>query len=267
VHRGRDFSDSHFLDFLMSAASIAAPLDRARSIGVGAVVREAVTATRRVVATNTNLGTVLLLAPLAAVPEETTLAAGIAAVLEATTVDDARAVYDAIRRAQPGGLGTVAEHDVAGEPTVTLRQAMQLAAERDLIARQYANGFQEVLHEAVPALRGALAGGQTLETAIVTAYLGLLAEHPDTLIARKRGWDEARAASGRARVVLAAGWPEQAAARELCAAFDAWLRAEGHARNPGATADLVAAALFAGLRDGTIELPRPAGPSGWSLPI
>ena len=33
VHRGRDFADSHYLDFLLSAAAIAGPLDRARRIG------------------------------------------------------------------------------------------------------------------------------------------------------------------------------------------------------------------------------------------
>ena len=209
VHRGVDFEDSHFLDFLLSAAAIAGPLDRARKIGVGRAVREAVEATRRVVATNTNLGMVLLLAPLAAVPDERTLPEGIAAVLAATTIDDARDVYQAIRQARPGGLGTVADQDVAGEPTVTLLQAMRLAADRDLVARQYANDYREVFHEALPALQSALAAGQPLETAIVAAYLAVLAHHPDTLIARKRGWEEARAVSHRAADVLAAGWPER----------------------------------------------------------
>ena len=267
VHRGADFGDSHFLDYQLSAAAIAGPLDRARVIGVGHAVREAVEATHRVVATNTNLGMVLLLAPLAAVPEDQTLADGIAAVLAATTIDDARAVYHAIRRARPGGLGSVAEQDVAGEPTVTLLQAMRLAANRDLVARQYANDYHEVFHEALPALQSSLAAGRALETAIVAAYLAVLAHHPDTLIARKRGWEESRVVSQRAADVLASGWPERAEGRARCAGFDAWLREDGHARNPGATADLIAAALFAALRDGTISLPRPAGPSGWSLPI
>jgi triphosphoribosyl-dephospho-CoA synthase len=266
VHRGVDFGDSHFLDYLLSAAAIAGPLDRARSGGVGRAVREAVEATQRVVATNTNLGMVLLLAPLAAVPDDQTLSGGIAAVLAATTIEDTREVYQAIRQARPGGLGTVADQDVSGEPTVTLRQAMQLAADRDLVARQYSVDYHEVFHEALPALRAALAAGQALETAIVAAYLAVLAHNPDTLVARKIGWVKAREVSQRAADVLAAGWPEQAVGRALCARFDRWLREDGHARNPGATADLIAAALFAALRDGTIELPRPAGVAGWSFP-
>ena len=68
----------------------------------------------------------------------------------------------------------------------------------------------------------------------------------------------------RAAEVLAAGWPERARPRLLRAidlAARPWRRL-----NPGTTADLVTAALFAALRDGTIQLPRPAGPASWSGP-
>ena len=105
------------------------------------------------VSTNTNLGIVLLLAPLAAVPGTVDLADGIEEVLATTTIDDARLVYRAIRLAEAGGLGEVADQDIASEPTITLRAVMGLAADRDLIARQYANGFREVLGEALPILR------------------------------------------------------------------------------------------------------------------
>jgi triphosphoribosyl-dephospho-CoA synthase len=264
VHRGCDFEDSHYLDFLLSAGAIIGPLDRAREAGVGAAVLGAVEATRRVVASNTNLGMVLLLSPMCAVAEDVPLPGGLEAVLEATTIDDARLVYRAIRLARPGGLGSSAEQDVADEPTVTLREAMRLASGRDLVARQYDDGFAEVFGSALPALRDALAEGRPLETAIVASSLALMAAHPDTLIARKRGEDEAREASRRAGAVLAAGWPDREAGVALFEEFDAWLREDGHARNPGATADLVTAALFAALRDGTIELPRPDGPRGWS---
>src|SRR4051794_34369776 len=96
VHPRADFEDAIYLDFLLSAAAIAGPMDRARVDGVGAAVLGAVEATRRVVATNTNLGMVLLLAPLAAVVEGVELRRGVAEVLAATTVDDARSVYRSI---------------------------------------------------------------------------------------------------------------------------------------------------------------------------
>jgi triphosphoribosyl-dephospho-CoA synthase len=264
VHRFRDFEDSTYLDFLLSAAAIAEPMDRAREWGVGLTVLRAVEATRRIVETNTNLGMVLLLAPLAAIEGGKDLRQGVAEVVGAATVDDARYVYRAIRLARPGGLGRVPEQDVADEPTVTLLDAMRLAADRDLVARQYANGFADVFEVALPALRSALAGGRPLETAIVAAHLALLAERRDTLIGRKRGPAEADEASRRATEVLHAGWPDTPEGHDRWAAFDAWLRAEGSARNPGATADLITAALFIALGDGTITLPRTAGPRGWS---
>jgi triphosphoribosyl-dephospho-CoA synthase len=190
---------------------------------------------------------------MAAAPRDVGLEKGIATVLEATTVADARAVFRAIRLAQPGGMGAVPDHDVAGEPTMNLRDVMRLAAGRDLIARQYDNGFEDVLTEGLPALRTFVREGRALEIAIVGAYLHVLARYPDSLIARKAGADRAQEVSDRAGEVLDAGWPDREQGRRLCDAFDDWLR--GPARlNPGTTADLVTAALYAALRDGTIPV-------------
>ncbi len=247
VHRLADFpGDAHFLDFLLSAAAIAGPLDAARSIGVGASVEAAVEATRKVVATNTNLGMILLLAPLACVEDGRPLRDGVADVLRRTTDADAIAVYRAIRAASPGGLGVVADQDISAEPTVTLVEAMRLAAGRDLVARQYATDYADLFELALPALTAAIGAGGDLESAIVASFLATMAARPDTLIARKRGLVVAEEASRRAASGDVAG-------------LDDWLRGDGHARNPGATADLIAATLFAALRDGTIALPRPEG--------
>ncbi len=264
VHRQGDFADLHFLDFLLSAGAIVGPLDRAAAEGVGTSVHAAIEATRRVVNTNTNLGIVLLLAPLAAVPVRVDLAEGVEEVLAATTVDDARRVYRAIQSAQPGGLGEVADQDIQHEPTITLRAAMALAAGKDLVARQYANGFREVLGEALPDLRDSLKASQPLETAIVGAYLRLLARHPDSLIARKYGLAQAVEVSRRAAELLDSGWPDADQVRLDCNAFDAWLRHPGNRFNPGTTADLVTAALYAALRDGTITLPSVHGMTNFS---
>jgi triphosphoribosyl-dephospho-CoA synthase len=264
VHRFRDSADLQFLDFLLSAAAIGPALDRASREGVGSTVLAAVESTRQVVSTNTNLGMILLLAPLAAVPKDDNLTDGVERVLSATTVEDARGVYQAIRLAAPGGLGLATEQDVASEPAVTLREAMAMAADRDMVARQYANGFLEVLKEALPIMRLALEAGQALEIALITTFLGILARHPDSLIVRKFGIDRAGEVTEKAAAILVSGWPVGHESKRLIEAFDAWLRAEGNRLNPGTTADLVTAALFAALRDGTISLPRPAGPINWS---
>lgn len=263
VHPGRSFDDLTYVDFLLSAAAIAGPLGDAANQSVGATILAAVRATRRVVASNTNLGMVLLLTPLAAVfPEESDLRAGVIRVLEGLSVADARDAYEAIRLAAPGGLGRVSEQDIAGAPTVTLLEAMRLSSGRDLVARQYATGYEDVFDVALPALREALESGAPVESAIIKAFLTIMSRRPDTLIARKRGLDVAAEASRLAAVVLDRG-PIDLNSEPL-RALDTWLRGDGHARNPGATADLMAATLFAALRDGTLSLPWPGGPGAWS---
>jgi triphosphoribosyl-dephospho-CoA synthase len=85
--------------------------------------------------------------------------------------------------------------------------------------------------------------------------LHLLANHPDSLIARKLGRAVAEEAARRARTVLGAGWPHEPAARTALADLDDWLRADDHRRNPGTTADLVTACLFVALREGIMTVP------------
>jgi triphosphoribosyl-dephospho-CoA synthase len=257
VHRYRDFADATYADFLLSAAALASVLTTACQRRVGATVLEGVRATRRVVASNTNLGVVLLLAPLAAVLEGKDLGTAVPRLLDALDVEDSRLVYEAIRLAEPGGLGQASAQDVHAEPTLPLRQIMALASNRDLIARQYANGFREVFEQGVPGVQRGLEDTGSLEGAILFTHLHLLHDNPDTLIARKRGLAEAEEASRRAGAVLAERWPHTEAGRTAFAAFDAWLREKGNGRNPGATADLIASSLFVLLREGTIPLPLP----------
>src|SRR5213596_779489 len=126
------FRDVRYEDFLASAAAIGPALVAAGERWLGATIRAAVEATSRWAPSNTNLGLVLLLAPLAQAafqPDDRPLVARLAATLAATTVADAREAYAAIRLAAPGGLGHAAEQDVAGTPTVPLRDAMTLAQE------------------------------------------------------------------------------------------------------------------------------------------
>jgi triphosphoribosyl-dephospho-CoA synthase len=255
VHRYCDFDDCSYPDFLVSAAAIGPVFDHVSNRRVGETVLEAVRATRRVTASNTNLGIILLLAPLAAVPRDQSLRAGLSTILSGLDIDDARAAYQAIRLARPGGLGRVDAQDVSDEPTNTLLEVMGLAAERDLVARQYVNNYHQVFEDGVPALRIGFERLGCLEGAIIYCHLTLLSRHPDSLIARKRGPAEAEEATRRAQQVLAANWPDNAAGVTALREFDAWLRAEGHSRNPGTTADLVTACLFVLLREDTITLP------------
>ncbi len=255
VHRTRDFADASFVDFacggVVLGSALSDPLPH-----VGALILGMTRASSGIVTHNTHLGTILLLAPLVQVPPGADLRAELRRVLNGLTVEDAALAYEAIRLARPGGLGAVADQDIAAAPSVTLTEAMRLASDRDMIARQYVNHYTQVFECGLPALRAELVEGRPLEAAIVRLHLGLLAAFPDSLIARKCGEPAAVEASRRARAVLLAGWPARPGSNREFAEFDAWLRADGHRRNPGTTADLVTATLYVALYDGTIGLPR-----------
>ena len=258
VHPEASFADLTYADFLAAAAETAPVLAQAAETGVGRTIRWAVERTVLRTGSNVNLGMILLLAPLAAVPQPQSLKQGIGPVLQALTQADADEVYQAIRRARPGGMGQVAQEDVTQTPQVTLLEAMRLAAGRDRVAAQYATDFRLVLDEGVPFLAAEPDLATDWEPAVIRLYLHLLAGWPDTLIARKCGSEVAAEAAQRARRVIDCGGPATEPGRRELETFDVWLRADGHRRNPGTTADLVAATLFAGFRDGRLPLPKPS---------
>ena len=256
VHPGAAFHDLCYQDFVAAAKAVAAPLAMGSLFGIGRATYEAVRATRLATNTNVNLGIVLLLAPLAAVPPKASLAAGLASILSQTTARDAEQVYAAISLAQPGGLGQVSSQDVQEIPTVTLQEAMRLAAGRDRIAEQYVTDFRLVF-QAREKLCQFLSGSADWETAVITLHVWILSQWPDTLISRKCGGELASEATLRAKDLVQYGDDEGQGGLDpqKLAEFDAWLRADGHRRNPGTTADLVAATLFAALRDGLMTPP------------
>ena len=266
VSPDRPFADVKYEDFVASADAIRDPLIGADDRPLGETILRAVEATARVTRANTNLGIVLLFAPLAraaarlrstAEPDDRLAALRTEAhrVLAETTVDDARQVFRAIRLANPGGLGRADDQDVGTEPTVTLREAMQLAADRDGIAREYTSAFAMTFQQAGVLIR-ARAEGLSWDAAIVETFLTLLAAQPDTHIVRRAGDDLAVRVSEMARSVLASGGVRTEAGRRAVADMDRALRDPRNLANPGTTADLTAAAIFVALlvRGGTADL-------------
>ncbi|MGV8823762.1 triphosphoribosyl-dephospho-CoA synthase [Methylibium petroleiphilum] len=243
--------------FLDSAAA-AAPALFAPGARVGARIEAAMAATLAVAGCNTNLGIVLLCAPLAAALERcagswnalgddarpVALRAALADVLAALDVEDTRAAYRAIAAANPGGLGRAEAQDVAAGPTVGLREAMRLAADRDRIARQYASDYADLFDTGLAALRRPAAASPRLDAAAVQAlFLACLGRWPDSHIVRKFGADVAQAVTDEA-----APWLRRAEGGERVGddpAFAAWdedLKARG--LNPGTSADLTVTTLF-----------------------
>lgn len=232
-------------DFLLSA-EVAAPEIARPGAAVGERILRAVRATRAAVNCNTNLGILLLTAPLARaaeMPPTRPLRDRVCAVLEDLSVEDAEAAYEAIRLASPGGLGRAAEHDVAGPATVDLRTAMAAARSRDRIAAQYADGFCDVFEIGVARAR-ALDGKDAVSMA-EAVYLEFLTAFTDSHVLRKQGEAVAAALMSEARELRRqlAAEKSDAVRHDHLFAFDARLKWQGI--NPGTSADLTVASLFA----------------------
>ncbi len=254
-------SPGHGMDadcFMRSAAAAAGPLF-ARGAATGARIETAVEASLAAAGCNTNLGILLLCAPIASALERTpaaTIAPGLSAraaqlrfalvsVLESLDLDDARAAFRAIAHAHPGGLGHVEHEDVRQPPSLDLRSAMALAADRDSIARQYDNGFADLFELGLPVFGtpAALEPERLRIAAVQRTYLTYLARWPDSHIVRKHGPAVAHEVMLQAR-----GWLERALdgvevdAEPDFAAWDEALKARGI--NPGTSADLTVATAF-----------------------
>ena len=246
VHRWAAGHRMEVDDFVRSAEASAACVAGSR-LAVGARVRGAVEATLAAVGQNTNLGIVLLSAPLAAAAEssEPDLRAAVSGVLDRLDRQDAVDVFSAIAAANPGGLGRAPGHDVREAPTVSLGEAMAAAADRDRIARQYGTAFEDVLVVGLGALDAARKQERDRRWATLAVYLAFLSEFPDTHVARKFG--SATAEDLRRE---AAPWRERLAAaaepETLIPGLIHWDRAlKSRGVNPGTSADLTVATLFA----------------------
>ncbi|MBX3421015.1 MAG: triphosphoribosyl-dephospho-CoA synthase [Pirellulaceae bacterium] len=260
VHPQASFADMHWGHFIASTQAIGPTFDAAGQLSVGQMVLGAASVTRQRVGCNTNLGTLLLLAPLASAtarlrdqPAALTLDAlrqSVASVLEELTPADSRDVYAAIAVAQPGGLGQVDSHDVQGPAPSDLRSAMQQVSGVDAVARQYVTNMEDIFERLLPWLREELSQAYDPLQAIVRLQIRWLASEPDGLIVRKLGMDHAQSIQQQAAAVwhIIQSLPTTSAQplnlHPAVCELDRGLRADGNRRNPGTTADLIAATLF-----------------------
>ncbi|MEO3998326.1 triphosphoribosyl-dephospho-CoA synthase [Mesorhizobium sp. CAU 1732] len=247
------FADGHFMSagqFLTSASVSSAPLTDP-GLPVGRRMLDAVRATRLAVGTNTNLGIILLCAPLLRAAEMAggELLENLGKVLDEMDLEDTASVFEAIVLASPGGLGSAETHDVRETPKVRLVEVMQEAAGRDMIARQYVTRYDDVFGIGLVALEEAIARGESGMWPTVFAYMAFLAGFPDSHVARNHGAETADRVQDEAIAVRALlDAPGDEAARiAILMDFDRHLKER--AVNPGTSADLTVASLLVhGLR-------------------
>jgi triphosphoribosyl-dephospho-CoA synthase len=216
---------------------------------VGERIYAAIEATQKAVGLNTNLGLVLLCAPLiqAALNGDSvqSLEKNLSAVLSHLTINDAILTAQAIVLANPAGLGSVSAHDVHQPPEVTLLEMMRSAQHQDFIALQYANNYQDILGFGLQRYEEAMSKWQNQAWATTALYLGFVSRQLDTHIVRKYGNAVAEAVMIEAQAMEAvhrlADNPKLI--QKMLLEWDVSLK--NRHINPGTSADLTVATLLA----------------------
>lgn len=235
----RDFKDTTFHQFLVGGVGARRGFEAAADgADVGEVFLRSVRGASAHEGGNTQFGAFLLLAPLvvAAARGEVENAAVVA---EETTPEDAARFYEAFDYVDVHVGETDYEYDVRDpearervvEDGVTLYEVMEASASRDGIADEWTSGFGRTFH-AGSRLVGRPGGTRE---AVLAAYVDLLSEEPDTLVAERRGKEKAREVTRLARELPPDELDERLANEDI---------------NPGTTADIVAGAVFVALRRG-----------------
>lgn len=254
------FADGHGMQvhhFVESAHASAPALCDDAQFGkrsLGQRILQALQATYTQVGCNTNLGIVLLAAPLvqatvdyAALP----LKVGLQQVLQQTSLEDAAAVYAGIRLVNPAGMGQRSEHDISEAPQITLLQAMQLASTQDEIGRQYHEGYTRLFDVALPLYLEQCQRWERSAWALTAVYLYWLSSVPDSHIVRKYGLQAAlevqQIAQHHYQTLLALDNP-----KTYLPALFSWDQALKNARlNPGTSADLTVITAMLALMQAT----------------
>ena len=278
VHRFRDFEDIRYEDFLASSISFGVFLEELAlkglllreakiswdEVNLGLIIKEAIKQSNFFHnRSNTNLGIILLLAPLAVAagmscnPKDEIcdlieLKEAVNEVLLYSTVQDAIAVSEGIALAQPGGLGEVKEYDVNNPSTsqellknnITLLELMKKCKKRDNICLELADGYPITFDTGYTTLSRSYTICNDINLAIIDAYLDILSSYPDTLIERKFGPEKAKELAIRAKSIIKLGGSLTVDGRRELEEFDIELREEEEKINPGTTADLIASTLF-----------------------
>ena len=245
------FADGHgmTIDDFVKSADVTADIIANPALSLGERIFYAVDATQQAVGQNTNLGVLLLCAPLIEAAfnrkQDQTFEQSLHEVLGQTTVSDAHWFAKAIVLANPAGLGKVKQGDVHAEPTLTLLEMMKLAQFKDRIAWNYANAYSDIMWFGVNRYRDAMLKWERPAWATTALYLALLSGQPDTHVLRKFGETTARKVMQEASDLELNYWQSDnpKLMQKALLGWDVSLKQRGI--NPGTSADFVVSILLA----------------------
>ncbi|MDO5851412.1 MAG: triphosphoribosyl-dephospho-CoA synthase [Methanobacteriaceae archaeon] len=271
VHRTHDMDDMLYEDFLISSVSIKDKLELVsdntkrfypnllNSISLGSCILGAVEESHYWTNTNTNLGIVMLLVPLAASAsviknknEINKIPNILDVILKNSTVDDAIALVKAINLSEAGNMGNVEKFDVNNKDTIdqlienkiNMYDLLVMSQDYDKLSYQLVNKLPLIMDIGLPIYRLASEKYSYNISTIIT-YMSLLAYCPDTLISRKFGEDTSKKVSNKAKDIIKKFDLSSVEGMDALKSFDKYLIDNNY--NPGTTADFTAATLFLGL--------------------
>lgn len=245
------FADGHgmTIDDFIQSADVTADIIVNPNLSLGERIFYAVEATQNSVGQNTNLGMLLLCAPVIEaalqLADKQSLQQSLHHTLAKLTISDAQWVAKAIVLANPGGLGDATQHDVHETPQVSLLELMRTAQNKDRIAWQYANDFEDIMRFGITRFSDAMIRWENPAWAAAALYLGFLTHVPDTHIARKYGNAAALALMQEASDIEQVYWQTDnpKLVQKQLLSWDTSLKQRGI--NPGTSADFTVATLLA----------------------
>jgi len=253
------YSEGHGMtvkDFQLSAITSGLPLSNPH-YSLGEKIYYAVKTTRDAVGCNTNLGIILLCAPmiqaLSQINKYSTFRQALADTLQSTSVDDACWTFNAIALASPGGLGDSKQADVHTQPQITLTEAMKIAENKDSIARQYTTNFKDIFDFSILRYNSSFRRWGNFYWSAVASYSALLSKYPDSHIERKYGCLYTQMIQEQMllvnEVLLSTDNPQQY--ENMLYEIDKKFKQLGI--NPGTTADMTVATIFVFLAQNMLD--------------
>ena len=252
--------------------------DKKKSLGKK--IEESVNASFKTSECNTNLGIILLCAPLIQAFQNLgnidyhyhkekndifcILKNEIRTVIKNTTIEDTKYFFRGIKKANPGGLGSVEVGDVKFNPKINLYDSMYISKDRDLISKQYSNFFSDIFEHVseqfleFEELKTSRKFSEyqkklNLNNFVLKIFFRWLISFPDTHISRKYGEETAKNIQNEALMLLFGNHDIETFTKEkktkiplppekILLNWDFSLKSRKI--NPGTSADLTVCSLF-----------------------
>ena len=249
VHKYSKGHGMNIKDFLKSSLIISKCLTK-NNLDLGKKILVSVNEIQNKIKKNTNLGIILMLSPIVTVIQKEgviskeELIKKIKSLIKKQNIKNSIPIFKAISITSPGGLGFSEKYDVNQLPKISLHKAMEYSKKKDLIAKQYCNGFEDIYNTGIPAYNKFYDKWGKVNWALTGVYLTFLTKFNDTHIIRNKGRKIAinvRKEAKKYYFFLKRNKDLNKIKKKLLF-FDKKLKSKRI--NPGTTADLTVATLF-----------------------